>query len=146
MCFPTIDDIISIFPPGSAIFSESDESNPFRWALRYPAAIFLVDCNLEPVTPLAPNAFASFVPVTAMSAAIASSPATSDTVRGTGSRMDSTGRRITAEGTVDATASRPCDAFISVSHGMHSLPFSIASAMNASMNATSLRIGFAQFF
>ena len=59
--------------------------------------------------------------------------------------MDSKGRRITAEGTVDATTSRPYDAFISTSHGMHSLPFPTAFAMNAFMNASPIRIGFAQF-
>lgn len=66
-----IDAILIIFPSSSAIFSASDESNPFRWALRYPAAIFLVDCNLEPAIPLAPNAFAAFVPITMISTAVA---------------------------------------------------------------------------
>lgn len=60
--------------------------------------------------------------------------------------MDSTGRLIVAEGTVDATTSRPHDAFISESHRMRTLPFPIASTMNAFMNVQSIRIGFAQFF
>ena len=141
-----IDAILIIFPFSSAIFSASGESNPFRRALCHHAAIFRVGFNLESAIPLVPNAFAAFVPITTISAAIAPSPTPSDTVRRTESRMDSTGKRITAEGMVDATASRPCDAFISVSHGIHSLPLLIAFAMNVSMNATPLRIGFAQLF
>lgn len=99
--FQMIDAILIIFPPCSAIPSASGESNPFRLTLRYSAAIFRDGFNLESAIPLVPNAFAAFVSITTMSAAIAPSPATSDTTRWAGSVMDSTGRRIAAEMTVD---------------------------------------------
>lgn len=101
MWFSTTDSIIPIFQSGSAILSASSESNPFRWTLRYSAAIFLVDCNLEPAIPLIPNVFASFVPITTISTAIAPSHAPPDTTRGAGSMMDSAGRRIATERTVN---------------------------------------------
>lgn len=145
MRFPTTDDIISIFPPSSAIPSASGESNSLRWALRHSASILRGGFSLEPTIPRISIAFVAIVAITMMGIAIAPFPAPSDTARWARSVMDSKGRRITAEGTVNATTSRPYDAFISTSHGMHSLPFPTAFAMNAFMNASPIRIGFAQF-
>ena len=50
-----------IFPSGSAIPSASGESNPFRWALRYYAAIIRADLNLWSAIPRMAIAFVAFV-------------------------------------------------------------------------------------
>lgn len=64
--FLMIDAILIIFPPHSAIFSASDESNPFRWSLRYPAAIFLVGFNLGATIPWIAITFVAFVNLVAL--------------------------------------------------------------------------------
>lgn len=66
MGFPTTDGIIPIFPPSSAISAASGESNPFRWTLRYPAAIIRVDLNLWSAIPRIAITFVSFVDLVAL--------------------------------------------------------------------------------
>ena len=70
---------------------------------RFPVAISIWDRRFL----MAPTAF---VAITTMDTTVAPFPASSYTVRGARSVMDSTGRQIAAEG-VDATTSRPRDAF-----------------------------------
>lgn len=140
---PTTGGIISIFPFSSAITSASGESNPFRWTLRYPAAIFRVGFNLEPAIHWTPTAF---VAITTMDTAVAPSPAPFDTARGAGSKMDSTGNQITdRNGDVTIPA---LSMYYSYRQVMECAPllFPTASVMNAFMNVPLIRIGFAQFF
>ena len=66
MWFSTTDSIIPIFQSGSAIPSASGESNPFRWTLRYPAAIFRVGFNLVATIPRIAITFVAFVNLVAL--------------------------------------------------------------------------------